>query len=142
MALKDTDLTGVQAASEGLVAVGDGLFSWEWDDRFGAALTTFQAANEDKVRAALADTLPTRHDATSIKDAPSLAGQIAGAFGGLRGGQELFFTTDGDPPLLVGAWWPWGNGTTISLRVKVVALGLDDADKLALMDAFRGWFGV
>ena len=141
MALKDTDLTGVQKASEGLVAAGD-LFDWSWDDRFGAALTTFQAANEEKVRAALATTLPVRHDATTIKEASKLASQIAEAFGGLRGGQELLFSTDGEAPLMVGAWWPWGNGATISLRVKVIALGLDDGDKLALMDTFRGWYGI
>jgi len=130
----------VKAPSESLAGAGDGAFGWEWDDRFGAALTTFKKEREEDVLAMLDRNLPVCHDVKTIKDAPKLARQIAGAFGGLRAGQRLFFSDDAEAPMLVGAWWPWGNGSTISLRVKAVVLGLSDEEKATLLDDFRGWF--
>ena len=142
MPVSDSDLGPVKAISAALVEAGEGLFKWESDDRFGAALTTFKGAQEADVRAVLGQHLPAHHDVTTIADAPELAAQIARAFGGLRAGQELFFSDDSEAPMLVGAWWPWGNGATISLRVKLVVLGLSSEDKAALMDTFKGWFKI
>lgn len=139
MPVSDTELALIRASCEGLAEAGDDLFKWEWDDRFGAALSTFQDTREADVRALLAPGLPVCHDVKTIGDAQKLAQEIAKAFGGLRAGQKLLLSTEDQTPMLVGAWWPWGNGTTISLRVKLVVLGLSSEEKAELLDTFRGW---
>lgn len=140
MPVSESALAQVKASCEGLAGAGDTIFNWEWDDRFGAALSTFQEAQASEVRALLAPGLPVCHDVKTIKDAQKLAQEIAKAFGGLRAGQKLFLSSEDQSPMLVGAWWPWGNGTTISLRAKVVVLGLSSEEKVELLNSFRGWF--
>lgn len=140
MPVSETDLAPVKTSCEGLAVAGDNIFKWEWDGRFGAALSTFQGAQESDVRALLTSSLPVCHDVTTIKDAQKLPQEIAKAFGGLRAGQRLLLSSEDQTPMLVGAWWPWGNGSTISLRVKLVVLGLSGEEKDELLNSFRGWF--
>ena len=47
---------------------------------------------------------------------------LAESCGGLRASQ-LMFWGGADGPGAFGLWWPWGDGTTVSLRI-----GLHDVD--------------
>ena len=36
---------------------------------------------------------------------------------GLRASQKIYWGNDATAPGAFGLWWPWGDGTTISLRI-------------------------
>lgn len=142
MAENSTGLDLLEASCRSLVERGEGLFSWEWDGRFGTALTTFESDRSDDVRALVDPLLPVSRVSRTMAEAPQLVQRIANVFGGLRGGQELLLSSEQGAPLLVGAWWPWGGGKTISLRIKLIVLGLDADGKDQMFKDFRAWFGI
>ena len=62
-------------------------------------------------------------------------------FGGIMPGQ-LLFTSDPDGEALVFcAWWPWGNGETISIRLAPFYLK-PDSDKSQGARRLKEWFGI
>ena len=106
---------------------------WTWDDRFEAAVVSFKVDEQAGVLAAVEKTLPTAYTLQSIGTATPAVQTAAKRLGGLRGEQRLLAAESGDA-LLFGAWWPWGDGKTVSLRVGVLGG--------ATVAELRGWFGV
>ncbi|MCK5795960.1 MAG: hypothetical protein KAI47_02175 [Deltaproteobacteria bacterium] len=100
---------------------------WEWDARFSAALVVIKEAQKTDALAALDAVLPQRFETSTIAGASPETRELANAWGGLRAGQSLSMLTVEDA-VLVGVWWPWGSGTTFSLRVTIT--GLDGAELL------------
>ena len=49
---------------------------------------------------------------------------LAETCGGLRASQELLWGGGGEGAGAFGLWWPWGDGTTVTLRI-----GLHDIDQ-------------
>lgn len=68
--------------------------------------------------------------------------RIADSFGGLRPGQELFVSTADEAVATCARWWPWSDGQTISVRIALVADGVSEAERPALVAEFRSWFAV
>ena len=94
-----------------------GVLSWKWDDRFQTVLAEFKVDNKTLVHNALERRLDRIWDSSNIEKAPESVQTISSAFGGIMPGQ-LLFTSDPDGDALVFcAWWPWGNGETISIRL-------------------------
>lgn len=118
------------------------LLKWGWDGRLGAVLATFQEPDAAAVKAHLAAHLPLRWDRSNLREAPRLVRDLADAIGGVRADQAVYATDATRPVVAVGAWWPWGGGQTVSIRIFPVASGLAPADQEALAAAFRGWFGL
>ena len=79
---------------------------WSYDRRLKCVASSIPLARESDARAAMADALPN-------------------SCGGLRASQLLFWggSVQEDEPGAFGLWWPWGDGTTVSLRI-----GLHDVD--------------
>ena len=90
---------------------------WQWDGRFGCVLTTFETSDKDRVSGVVSSLLDQAWNSTNMDDAPARVGAAIKDFGGLNPGQLLFSSELAEGIILLGLWWPWGNGTTISLRL-------------------------
>jgi hypothetical protein len=114
MHLKKSDLERV---SRELLSASWGVFSWKWDHRFEALLAEFSADRGNEFRAILERDFSKVWDKLNIREAPDIVQMCTKNFGGLRSGQLLFTTDPGQDVFICGAWWPWGDGETISLRI-------------------------
>ena len=119
-----------------------GVLSWKWDSRFETALAEFSVDNKGSVREILGRYLNIAWDSSNIPKAPDAVQMIASRLGGLRSGQLLFASDSSQKAFVFGAWWPWGDGKTISIRVAPFVTGLSDSEAAALIKHFKGWFGL
>jgi hypothetical protein len=90
---------------------------WDWDRRFGTAVGRVSDPDHLAVLTLADDCVAHRWDHETIDDAPNLVREICNGWGGLRPGQLLWASDPTETPLLFAAWWPWGSGTTFSLRI-------------------------
>ncbi len=115
-------------------------FSWEWEERFEAALSVYGAEDSAKVRGVLDEHFKAKWDADALSNAPADLQQLVKSLGGLRGGQELL-TSDPSHDLVVAvALWPWGGGAKISMRLWFLSKNVSDQEKENLQSRFRSWF--
>lgn len=114
-----------------------GTLAWAWDDYTGAALATLPSAAAEPMLALLQGAFAEHYAADSL---PEALAPLAGASGGLRAGQRLFATAGEGGAWLVGAWWPWGNGQTISLRIRLVDASVTPA--AVHEQPLRSWFDI
>lgn len=128
-----------QAVCTQLITSGSDLFRWEWDNRFLAALSTFKQDDVDRVLGILEGRFEKQWTSESALEPAET--ELVGSCGGLYQGQRLFLSGEARAPVLVAMWWPWGDGTTISLRVRIVVSGLDKETALEYLNPFRSWFG-
>jgi hypothetical protein len=120
----------------------EGLVTWKYDDRFGTLLTEFGAAEKEAVQGVLERFFSITWDSDNITHAPEIVRVIDRHLGGLRPGQ-LFFNTNPDQDAFVFcAWWPWGDGQTISIRLAPFDKKLSDEEKAELIDLIRGWADI
>ena len=94
-----------------------GVLSWRWDQRFEALLAEFSVEKKDEFRAILERDFSNVWDRSNIREAPDIVQMCNNNFGGLRSGQLLFTTDQSQDVFICGAWWPWGDKKTISLRI-------------------------
>jgi hypothetical protein len=125
--LKKSDLEKV---SRELLAVSWGIFSWKWDHRYEAFLTEFSVDKEDEFRGILERDFRKVWDSLNISEAPDIVQMCNDNFGGLRSGQLLFTTDPSQDVFVCGAWWPWSDGKTISLRIASPAKELQHEEML------------
>lgn len=117
-------------------------FHWQWDERFEAALLQLSREDADEVMKILEKSFVAKWTASDLEDAPSSVKELARALGGLWEGQILFTSDPNRDPMLIAAWWPWGDSTTISVRTAYFSKGLETGDEKALAEMFKGWFGL
>ena len=125
-----------------LLSAFQGVLSWQWESRFETALAEFSVDNKDKVRAILERYLNIAWDSSSIGRAPDNVQKIASDLGGLRSGQLLFTSDPNQDAFIFGAWWPWGDGQTISIRIAPSDKRLSDPEMAELIKQFKGWCGL
>ena len=118
------------------------VLTWKWDSRFGTALAEFSIDNEGKVRELLGSHLGVSWNSSNISEAPESLQMIAGRLGGLRAGQMLFAPDSNKDDFIFGVWWPWGNGSTVSIRVAPYDKRLSGAETAQLVTSFKGWFDL
>jgi hypothetical protein len=92
---------------------------WAWDPRFKSVASSFGKEIAGRARAAMSGVLDSEWSSATIDSASPDIRTLAGRFGGVRTGQLLFTGEMTDGMYLFGLWWPWGDGSTISLRVGV-----------------------
>ena len=95
----------------------DGVLVWTWDPRFETALAEFSVQESSRVREGLLPLFDVPWDVKTVTDAPAQVQVIKQQLGGLMPGQRLYTRLLKTGPLVFGAWWPWGNGQKISLRI-------------------------
>jgi hypothetical protein len=71
----------------------------------------------------MTEALPASFSAETVAGASESQRALVEKCGGLRAAQLLFWGGGDDAPGVFGLWWPWGDGTTVSLRI-----GLHDVD--------------
>src|SRR5262245_60950982 len=96
---------------------------WSYDHRLKCVTSVIESAQATGARALLGEVMPTEWNGASIKTAPDGVRAIADKSGGLRGGQLLLWNGGPATPGAFGLWWPWGDGSSVSLRI-----GLHDLD--------------
>jgi hypothetical protein len=119
-----------------------GLVTWKWDDRFGTLQAEFDVDTQDAVRAILDRFFGITWDSANIEQAPEIVRLIDRHLGGLRPGQFFFNTDPNQDAFVFCAWWPWGNGRTISIRMAPFDKNLTGAEETALIETIKGWAGV
>jgi len=128
--------------SEAFLEETQGLLTWSWDDPLSAVLAQFSVDDKDKVLEILGRFMGAKWDALEVKNAPEIVRQLAKEMGGIRSGQLLFTTDAGKRIFIFGAWWPWQDGQTISLRIGPHWTGLSDSESDDLMASFKACFGL
>lgn len=119
----------------------EGVLSWKWDSRFETALAEFSGDSIDKVRSILDSHFSIIWNGSTVGKAPDSVRMINSYLGGLMSGQ-LLFTSDSKDSFIFCAWWPWGDGKTISIRVAPFYMESTDSERAELMKAFRSWFRI
>jgi hypothetical protein len=140
--VNDPNQTDVETVCRELWQAFQGLLSWQWDGRFETALAEFAVDRQSGIRAILERYLTNTWDTTTIGYAPDIVRTINIRVAGLRP-QQLLFTSDPNREALVfGAWWPWGDGQTISIRLAPWYKRLPDSERVERIQRFKTWFGV
>jgi len=138
--MTQTSDEGLALACERLKGAADDASAWEWDGRFDAGLLSFERSRESFMLELLDEVFDKIWSIREVKTGPDDVLALVRSLGGLRSGQMLLTVNLGDGgPTLWCAWWPWGSGARISIRVGV----LTDAESEASAEAtLRAAFGV
>ena len=81
-------------------------------------------------------------DVSTLESAPPSVTSLVDDLGGLRPNQKLY-TEDSDSKILVfAAWWPWGGGQKVSLRVSATFQSAENSDEAHLHKHIRSCFGL
>ena len=107
----------IETLCRNLIEQLGGELNWKWDERFDTALAEFEVADSERFHALLADHVGTVWDYSTIDSAPDIVRRLCSQFGNLMPGQLLFASDDDSGNVLFCAWWPWGNGVKVSIRV-------------------------
>ncbi len=140
--MSDLDKSGMENVCRDLNKALQGLLSWKWDGRFETVLAEFAVKKKDGVRAVLDRYFPNSWGGSTIGNAPGPVQAVNGRLGGLREGQLLFATDPNDGAFLFCAWWPWGDGKTISIRIAPSYQNLAPAEGPEKSRLLKGWFGI
>ena len=111
---------------------------WTWDHRFKCVTSAVagDAATTAKGRLVLAT--PSEWDAASFATAPESVRALDERCGELRPGQALFTGAPVAGMTLFAMWWPWGDGSKVSVR-----LGIAGSDRPKdLYPQLRALFGI
>ena len=119
-----------------------GVLSWKWDERFQTVLAEFQVDKKDQVLDILKRRLDRMWDISNIEKAPAAVQTIAGSFGGIMPDQLLLSTDPDREDLVFCAWWPWGNGETVSIRLAIFYQKPSDSDSAGQILQLKEWFGI
>ena len=136
------ELAGIENICKAILSETEGLLSWTWDDYVGTMLAPFNMDDATRVAEVLDESFASKWDFKSITEAPQSIRDIATKIGGIRQTQHLFTSESDQNIMAYGAWWPWGNGETISIRIGIVTQGISQYDAKAFKDEFTSWFTV
>ena len=140
--MNDTLQFDVNKVCRELSSVFQGTLTWKWDTRFEAALAEFAVDKKDNIRATLEQHLSAAWDSANVDNAPDAVRVIKDDLGGLMAGQILFTSDPNHAVVLFCAWWPWGNGEKISIRVGLWSKKLTDAEYAENLQQLKVCFGV
>jgi hypothetical protein len=119
-----------------------GVLAWKWDDRFQTVLAEFNVDNKTLVHNALERRLDRIWDSSHIEKAPEVVQTIIAGFGGIMPGQLLLTSDPGRDAVVFCAWWPWGNGETISIRLAPFYQKPLDSDRAEGTQRLKEWFEI
>ncbi len=112
-------------------------YVWKLDDRFNTVVAAFERSSSEIIFSALKASFSQEWSKKTVRKAPRHIKGITASISGIETGQ-IVFTTDGDAdPVLFAAWWPWGDGINISLRIGVSDSSLNEED---IKNHLTEWF--
>ena len=99
--------------------------AWHWDDRFNAIVSEVKIENVKQVVEALEKHFDHYWDEHTIAQAPGKIQSLAARVGGVRSGQRLYNSDPDSEVILLSAFWPWQNGTKVSIRMIIDKVDID-----------------
>ncbi|WP_158771157.1 hypothetical protein [Paraglaciecola sp. L1A13] len=96
------------------------VVKWKYDDFNRALLAEFSADKAQQVNAIVRQHFTVEWDVTNVKQAPNLMKHLAGKYARLSKKQKLYYPQQDERPDVMLAWWPWGHGATVSIRLFIV----------------------
>ncbi|MGC4088440.1 MAG: hypothetical protein QM756_11200 [Polyangiaceae bacterium] len=97
--------------------------------------SSFNVELDADARAVVLRFLPHEYNSKTISNAPPQVREVADSTGGVRVDQRLYSSELGGRLFAFGLWWPWGDETTISMRIGLGGY-VAEADIVRLRDAF------
>lgn len=140
--MHDPNKSGIENDCKELFTVFQGVLAWKWDGRFETVLAEFGADKKGSIRPILERYLSIPWDISNIGKAPDIVRTVNNNLGGLRSGQLLFTSDPNRDALTFCAWWPWGDGKTISIRIAPFYKELLASEKAGRIQLLKGWFGI
>ena len=140
--MQDLNNSDLENVCRELLSAFQGIFSWKWDSWVESVLAEFGVDNKDSIRAILERCLSSTWNSSNIGNAPAIVQLINGNLGGLRSGQLLFTSDPSQDAIIFCAWWPWGDGKTISIRIAPLYMKLLDSEKAEQIQLFKRWFEI
>ena len=140
--MHDQNGSGLEKACRELGGAFQGILAWKWDSRFEAVLAKFAAGKQESIRGILERSLRITWDSSNIDTAPEVVRETIRYLGGLRSGQFLFASDPNQEVFIFCAWWPWGDGKTISIRIGSSFTKLSDSEKAEKIQRFKKGFGI
>lgn len=107
----------LRSEGKGVIDALSPLVKWQYNDFHQVMLAEFSVDKQQQVMAVLEQILPHQWNAKSIKKAPAELKHLAGFFAKLVKNQCLFSSDYQSKPTVMVAWWPWGHGATVSVRL-------------------------
>ena len=109
---------------------------FSWDSRFSCVASSFSVELEAEARAVALRFFPNEWTSKTVVNAPNAVREIAENTGGVRPDQRLYTGDTSGRLIVFGLWWPWGDETTISLRIGLGGYVLDP-DLFKLRETFN-----
>jgi hypothetical protein len=134
--------TRLEKSCRQLISTLEKNLTWKWDDRFETVLAEFSVTDKHIIHPLITRHMGEIWELDQGDSPPRVVQTIIDYFGGLNPGQTLFTSDPDQDELLLCAWWPWGNGKTISIRLGAFADALSDQDNEELTRRFRSWFDI
>ncbi len=99
------------------------LLTWRWEDSKNMLLSEFASGKAERVLNELESHFTHGWDKDSIKYVPNSIKEELGDITKLTKEQKLFtIPPKNNEPTLVAIWWPWGHGSTLSLRFTMLSM--------------------
>ena len=111
---------------------------WTWDPRFKVVTSSLTAAAAAAARGTLTAAVPSEWTPVTFAKAPAEVRALEARCGDLRAGQLLMTASPVEGMILFGMWWPWGDGSQVSVR-----LGVANCERTKeLYPLIRAAFGI
>jgi hypothetical protein len=92
---------------------------WTWDPRFKCVTSSFAKDVAPAARGVLTAAVPFEWTGVSFATAPEEVRGLEARCGDLRASQLLLTASPVDGMILFAMWWPWGDGSQVSVRLGV-----------------------
>ncbi len=135
--MDNNQIVDIEQTCRNFIEAFEGTLSWQWDSRFETILAQFEIADKEKIEIVLNQFMNISWNNENISEAPESIQNLISFLGGLTPGQFLLTTDPEKDALLSCAWWPWGNGQTISIRVAPTINEVSTIEKEELLDVLK-----
>jgi len=78
-------------------------------------------------------------DSATVNSASDIIRSLASSLAGVSPGQLLFTSQNEEGLILFAAWWPWDNGSTVSLRIGPFSVDEDAFDRDKKKEYLTAW---
>jgi len=112
----------IRVASVDLIESFDDLLIWHWEADKGVLLAEFASGKADKVISILNQNFPHEWNRKSINKAPISIKKELGNYTKLIKEQCIYTRSpSANNKTVTAILWPWGHGSTLSLRLTLLA---------------------